>query len=58
MMIWRAWPSSALWVLGTFLGIVLLFRGLSWTMFALASRQLPVYSQERIETDQRFRPAA
>jgi uncharacterized membrane protein HdeD (DUF308 family) len=57
-MIWRAWPSSALWVLGTFLGIVLLFRGLSWMMFAMASRELPSYSEDRIQTDERYRPAA
>jgi uncharacterized membrane protein HdeD (DUF308 family) len=38
-MIWAQWPSSALWVIGTFVGIDLLFRGWAWVMFALAARQ-------------------
>ena len=41
VLIWAEWPSSALWVIGTFVGIDLLFRGWAWVMFALAARQLP-----------------
>src|SRR5207248_4407466 len=33
------WPSSAAWVIGTFLGIDLLLRGWAWVMLALAVRQ-------------------
>jgi uncharacterized membrane protein HdeD (DUF308 family) len=39
-MIWAEWPSSALWVIGTFLGINMIFRGWAWVMFALAARQI------------------
>lgn len=35
MMIWQQWPSSALWVPGTLVGIELLFSG--WNYVALAS---------------------
>jgi uncharacterized membrane protein HdeD (DUF308 family) len=41
ILIWSGWPSSALEVIGTFVGIILLFRGWAWVMFALAVRQLP-----------------
>ena len=40
MLIWAEWPSSAFWVIGTFIGVDLLFRGWAWVMFALAARQL------------------
>ena len=30
VMIWREWPGSALWVIGTFVGISLIFRGFNW----------------------------
>src|SRR5262249_51052093 len=39
--IWRHWPSTALWVIGLFLGIEMLFSGLSWVMLALRVRSLP-----------------
>jgi uncharacterized membrane protein HdeD (DUF308 family) len=38
ILIWRGWPASALWVIGLFVGIEMLFRGLSWIMLALAAR--------------------
>jgi uncharacterized membrane protein HdeD (DUF308 family) len=38
VLIWAQWPSSALWVIGTFVGIDLLFRGWAWVMFGLAAR--------------------
>ena len=41
ILIWAEWPSSALWVIGLFVGIELIFRGLGWVMFALAARELP-----------------
>jgi uncharacterized membrane protein HdeD (DUF308 family) len=41
IMIWRRFPASALWVLGTFLGIDLIFSGCSWVMLGLGLRNLP-----------------
>jgi uncharacterized membrane protein HdeD (DUF308 family) len=38
LMIWSEWPSSSVWVLGTFLGIDLLFNGWSLIMLAIAAR--------------------
>ena len=40
-MIWQEWPASALWVIGLFVGINLLFRGLDWIALGLALRALP-----------------
>jgi uncharacterized membrane protein HdeD (DUF308 family) len=40
MMIWRGLPDAAYWVIGTFIGIDLLFSGLSWVMLGLAARNL------------------
>lgn len=42
VMIWRDFPESALWVIGTFVGIDLLFAGWAWVMAGLAARHLPV----------------
>jgi len=36
--IWRQWPLSGLWVIGLFVGIEMLFSGLSWIMLAVAAR--------------------
>jgi uncharacterized membrane protein HdeD (DUF308 family) len=33
--IWRRWPEDSLWVIGLFVGIELVFNGLSWVMFGL-----------------------
>ena len=40
VMIWRQWPASALWVIGLFLGISLIFRGADWIGVGLAARAL------------------
>jgi uncharacterized membrane protein HdeD (DUF308 family) len=40
VMIWQEWPASALWVIGLFLGINLIFRGFNWIGLALAVRSL------------------
>lgn len=34
--IWKQWPLSGLWVIGLFVGIEMLFSGLSWLMLGLA----------------------
>jgi len=40
VMIWQGWPASALWVIGMFLGISLVFRGFDWIALGLALRSL------------------
>jgi uncharacterized membrane protein HdeD (DUF308 family) len=40
VMIWLQWPASALWVIGLFLGISLIFRGTDWIGVGLAVRAL------------------
>jgi uncharacterized membrane protein HdeD (DUF308 family) len=39
VMIWRAWPSSSIWVVGTLVGISLLFTGFSRLMLTLTVRK-------------------
>jgi uncharacterized membrane protein HdeD (DUF308 family) len=41
VLIWQEWPASALWVIGLFVGINLLFRGFNWIALGLALRALP-----------------
>jgi uncharacterized membrane protein HdeD (DUF308 family) len=40
VMILAEWPESALWVLGMFLGINLIFRGVNWIGLGMALRSL------------------
>ena len=40
VMIWRTWPSSTAWVLGTLVGFSMLFSGFSRLMISLAARKL------------------
>jgi len=40
VMIWRTWPSSAAWVVGTLVGISMLFSGITRLMLSLAVRRL------------------
>jgi uncharacterized membrane protein HdeD (DUF308 family) len=39
-MIWRHWPSSSVWAIGTLVGANLLMAGFSWLMLAVAARTL------------------
>ena len=41
VMIGLEWPASALWVIGLFVGISLVFRGLNWIGLGLALRTPP-----------------
>lgn len=41
ILIWLEWPASALWVIGLFVGISLIFRGFNWVGLGLALRTLP-----------------
>ena len=38
IMIWRSWPSSTEWVIGTLVGISMLFSGISRLMISLGAR--------------------
>lgn len=40
ILIWQQWPVSGLWVIGTFIGIDLIFSGWTWIMLSLAARRL------------------
>jgi uncharacterized membrane protein HdeD (DUF308 family) len=40
IMIWRTWPSNTEWVIGTLVGISMLFSGTSRLMLSLSARQL------------------
>ena len=39
-LIWAQWPSSSAWVIGTLVGISLIFSGISRLMLSLATRRL------------------
>jgi uncharacterized membrane protein HdeD (DUF308 family) len=41
VLIWMEWPASALWVIGMFVGISMIFRGFNWIALGLALRSLP-----------------
>ncbi len=38
-MIWRAWPASSVWVIGTLIGISMIFSGISRLMLSLAAKR-------------------
>jgi uncharacterized membrane protein HdeD (DUF308 family) len=38
--IWSTWPSSAAWVVGTLIGISMLFSGITRLMLSLAVRRI------------------
>ena len=40
VMIWRTWPSSTEWVIGTLVGISMLFSGVSRLMMSLAAQRI------------------
>ncbi|HXY26347.1 MAG TPA: HdeD family acid-resistance protein [Candidatus Acidoferrum sp.] len=40
VMIWRTWPSSTEWVIGTLVGVSMLFSGTSRLALSLAARRL------------------
>jgi uncharacterized membrane protein HdeD (DUF308 family) len=41
LLIWQEWPASALWVIGLFVGINMIFRGFNWIGLGLALRAMP-----------------
>jgi uncharacterized membrane protein HdeD (DUF308 family) len=40
VMIWRSWPFSTVWAIGTLVGISMLFSGISRLMLSLAARKV------------------
>jgi uncharacterized membrane protein HdeD (DUF308 family) len=40
IMIWKTWPASTVWVIGTLVGLSMLFSGISRLMLSLATRRL------------------
>jgi uncharacterized membrane protein HdeD (DUF308 family) len=40
IMIWRTWPTSAPWIIGTLVGISMLFSGTARLMLSLAARSV------------------
>ena len=38
-LIWRPWPSSSAWAIGTLLGINLIISGFTWLMCSIAARK-------------------
>jgi uncharacterized membrane protein HdeD (DUF308 family) len=40
IMIWRAWPSSSLWAIGTLVGISMVFSGCARLTISLAARRV------------------
>ena len=40
LMVWRQWPSSSLWVIGTLVGISMIFTGMTRLMLGIAARKL------------------
>ncbi len=48
-LIWAHWPSSALWAIGTIVGISMVVSGWKWLMIALISRKALTGSEPRRE---------
>jgi uncharacterized membrane protein HdeD (DUF308 family) len=45
IMIWRAWPASSVWVIGTLVGISMIFSGFSRLMLSLAAKRALHFSR-------------
>jgi len=41
IVLWRMWPADSEWVLGTLVGISMLFSGISRLLLSLSARQIP-----------------
>jgi len=40
VLVWRQWPSSSLWVIGTLVGISMVFTGMTRLMLSLSAKRL------------------
>ncbi|HTP53086.1 MAG TPA: HdeD family acid-resistance protein [Anaeromyxobacteraceae bacterium] len=45
VLIWNRWPFSALWVIGLFVSIDMIFAGWNYLMLALVAKRIPVPGQ-------------
>jgi uncharacterized membrane protein HdeD (DUF308 family) len=55
--IWRSWPLSSYWVIGTLVGIDLIFSGWSWVMLGLLVKGAPPRAQPHEAPDATAAPA-
>jgi uncharacterized membrane protein HdeD (DUF308 family) len=46
VLIWAQWPVSALWIIGLFIGIDLIFTGCAWVMLSLAAGRVSAAAGE------------
>jgi uncharacterized membrane protein HdeD (DUF308 family) len=46
VLIWRQWPVSALWLVGTFIGVNMIFNGVTYVALGLNVRKLPAWPGE------------
>ena len=49
IMIWRTWPASTLWVIGTLVGISMLFSGFARLTISLAARRAANVFQKELQ---------
>jgi uncharacterized membrane protein HdeD (DUF308 family) len=47
ILLWAAWPTSAVWFLGLAVGVSLVLRGWTYVMFAVAVHNLPIRAEVR-----------
>jgi uncharacterized membrane protein HdeD (DUF308 family) len=40
VLIWKQWPISGFWIIGTFVGIDVIFTGLTWVMLSLKAKHI------------------
>jgi uncharacterized membrane protein HdeD (DUF308 family) len=46
VLIWRQWPISGLWVVGTFIGVNMICNGATYAALGLRARRLPAWPGE------------
>lgn len=51
VLIWYGWPEASLWVLGLFLGISLIFRGIMWVGLGFALRAFRSDNDRRVAAE-------
>jgi len=45
VLLWRRWPEDALWVIGTFVGIDLIFSGVSYLALGMHAKNIPARTE-------------
>lgn len=49
LLVWHQWPTSGLWVIGTFVGIDMLVTGWTWIMLSMAAKNVRSRIHENLE---------